>query len=140
MSNLRCVTLYDSFQFIIIYFASFSRLKPQERNFANQNYSVLWLVGPSTITLLILQAVSDALVPRRTSYSKIAWIFDSSRVSQNISTKCYSKDNNCKFQSIVERIIQYNNLQCTKQKQMPMQNVKDIKCQNSHIRIFELHT
>ena len=31
-------------------------------------------------------------------------------------------------------------LQYTEQKQMPMQNVKGYKCQNSYIRNFQLHT
>ena len=44
--------------------------------------------------------------------------------------------------SIIQCMLKNNSvaLQYTKQKQMPMQNVKDITCQNSYIRNFQLHT
>ena len=42
--------------------------------------------------------------------------------------------------SIIQSMLKNNSVasQCTKQ--MPMQNVKDIKCQNSYISNFQLHT
>ena len=62
----------------------FQRLKSPERNFANQYDTVQWLAEPFLNTLLILRAISDALVPQRNSYSKIALIFGLPMISQNI--------------------------------------------------------
>ena len=39
---------------------SFSRLKSPERNFANENDTLLWLLEPSPNTLSILRTVSNA--------------------------------------------------------------------------------
>ena len=44
---------------------SFSRLKSPERNFTNQNDTVLWPDKPSPNLLLILRAFSDTLVPQQ---------------------------------------------------------------------------
>ena len=44
--------------------------------------------------------------------------------------------------SIIQIMLKNNSVrsQYTKPKQMPMRDVKDIKCQNSDIRNFKLHT